>query len=126
LCEILGAIEEDDCNLISMPVGARPSIEEIRTNCEFYVVFKCSEKDAAGGKDWGFSIHRVILGPDGLGADITQACRNTFLSRIALSTGLKCAHQRYPKRGKTRIRSVHSRLNATALQIALQKMALLD
>ena len=68
-------------------------------------------------------LNRVILGPDGLGADITQARRNTLSTRIALPTALKCAHQHYPECGRTRSQSVHNRLNATALQIALQKMA---
>jgi hypothetical protein len=57
---------------------------------------------------------------------MAQAWRNTFLSRIALPTALKCAHQPYPERRRTPGESVHNRLNATALQIALQKMAFWD
>jgi len=79
LCEILGAlplrpehIEEDNRELFSMPAGARLSIERRNRNCEFYVVFKCSEKDVAGGMGLKL-LHRVILESDGLGADMTQA-----------------------------------------------------
>jgi hypothetical protein len=80
------------------PASARPSIEEIRTAkytlyelATWYSVSKQeasaakNEKDAAGGVGLGL-IHRVILGPDGLGADIIRPQLNIFLSRIALPT----------------------------------------
>jgi hypothetical protein len=54
-------------------------------------------------------LHGVILGSDGLGADMSQAWPNTFLSRIALPTALKCAHQQYPERGRQKAESIGSK-----------------
>jgi hypothetical protein len=91
-----------------MPVGARPSIEEIRAgNSTWYSSAEKKYGGCGGMVGWGLALLRVILGPDGLGADITQARLNTFSMRIALPTGLKCAHQHYPERGRTRSQSVH-------------------
>jgi hypothetical protein len=132
LCEILGAlplredhIEEDNRKLFSMPVGARPSIEEIRTvNSTWYS--SAAKNMRRVGWDWGFSIASYW---DLIASELTymtQAWPNTFWARIALPTGLKCAHQHYPERRRTPGEKVYNRLNATALQIAPQKMAFWD
>jgi hypothetical protein len=138
LREILGApplreehIKGDNRELFSMPVGARPSIEEIRTvHATWYSSATKKMWRVAGGVGMGL-LHRVILGSDGLGADITRPQLDIFLSRIALPTALnkalKYAHQPYPaERRRPPNQSVHNRLNATAQQIALQKLAFWD